>query len=452
MLHILYYLTAFFLLRSQSRAAALPQLPSPSSQLLPTTAAAGTSTAFSTAVQASLTSGYLQSQPIPSETPASTQPQNDGATDSNNRTCQFDTMQDFFDYAVTRGLNITVEVQNCQNLCVLAYGVGNPDLSGIGMMGAYTVQIILTILIGPAYRLLYLVLSPANEPPEAVTFRSFVEKLKVVQTAFSASNGAFVLASAVASLARLSQNPPIFEIAQMQAMAFLQVNSILVMLFCLIRPMSRRITRVLLYTVVFVLVLVVLALSHLSGSRRTNWKLASDGCARQSTDYDVITPVLYPSWAVAIIAVAGTGGFWLQSLKTNFERKQAHVVVFRMFMFLWILLIGLLMAGMLTGLIMMWRQRYYLHGLVGGEFEGDDWGFGQIAALFIWAPIPLEILYVVHDLAQKRYPNKHYLINPGIRSFLPRKAGNREQTALHGSQNEDKDISGSEVVTEVSVK
>lgn len=51
----------------------------------------------------------------------------------NERTCDFHTMNDFFDYTKNNGLNITLEVQNCQNLCLLTYGVGNPDLSGIGV-------------------------------------------------------------------------------------------------------------------------------------------------------------------------------------------------------------------------------------------------------------------------------------------------------------------------------
>lgn len=50
-----------------------------------------------------------------------------------DRNCDFSTMDEFFSHAHQNGLNITVEVQNCQNLCLLTYGVGNPDLSGIGV-------------------------------------------------------------------------------------------------------------------------------------------------------------------------------------------------------------------------------------------------------------------------------------------------------------------------------
>lgn len=331
------------------------------------------------------------------------------------------------------------------------------------MMSAYSIQVILTVLIGPAYRLLYLAWPPPEKPTKTVTFGWFVEELKRVQTAFSAANGFFVLACAVASIVSLHQNPAIFEIAEMQAMAFLQVNSILVMFFCLIRPMdSRRNARLLLYIVVFAFVLAVLSMSQLNGRRQTNWRLASDGCAQESTDYDVITPILYPPWAVAIIAVAGTVGFWLQPLKEKFRSRKAHQVLFQMLMTLWVLLIGLMIAGMVTGLVMMWRQRNHLHSVAGEQFEDDDWGFGQIAALFIWAPIPVEILFVLHgerpltidcccwdqadailndsDLFQKSYPHEHHRKIPLIRNLLHREGVNGEQTTPPDSQNEDKNL------------
>lgn len=323
-------------------------------------------------------------------------------------------MNDFFDYTKKNGLNITLEVQNCQNLCLLTYGVGNPDLSGIGvslgkqtfsifsinvvadwlflliqMMYAYSIQTGLTILVGPVYRILYLALAPAS---------SFIRDLKDIQTNFFSSNGFFVGSSAIATFANLSQNPSTFEVAEMQAMAFLQVNSILVTFFCMVvaQPMSRWAARVLLYCIVFVLVVVALGLSHLGSDSRANWRLASDGCAHSSTDYSVINPVPYPSWAVAIFTVAGTIPFWLQSLKEKFQADKLHKSLFRLLMTFWVLLIGLLTAGMVVGLTMMWRQRRHLRSLVRDQFEDDQWGFGQIAALTIWAPIVVELIYILN--------------------------------------------------------
>lgn len=264
-------------------------------------------------------------------------------------------------------------------------------------MYAYSIQTGLTILIGPAYRLLYLLMSGQKKSNiKSPLFLSFIEKLRHVQDLFFASNGFFILASAVASLVSLSQSPAIFEIAEMQSLAFLQVNSILVTFFCLVDSLSLFNARVLLHAVVFVVVIVALGRSQLSSTRRMNWRLASDGCAHGSTDYGVITPVPYPSWAAAIFAVMGMVAFWLMSLKEKFKGSKARAL-FRLIMFFWILLLGLMIAGMIIGVSMMWRQRRYLRSVAGDQFEDDVWGFGQVAALFVWAPIPLSLLGVFYS-------------------------------------------------------
>ncbi|KAL4988822.1 hypothetical protein BDW68DRAFT_85123 [Aspergillus falconensis] len=361
-----------------------------------------------------------------------------------DRKCDFDSINDFFSYATKNGLNITVEVQNCQNLCLLTYGVGNPDLSGIGMMYAYSIQTALTILLGPIYRLLYLALAPAS---------AFIRDAKDMQLNFFSSNGFFVGSSALASLAHLSQNPSTFEVAEMQAMAFLQVNSVLVTFFCIVvaQPMSRWGARVLLYIVVFVLIIVTLGKSHLNSDSKENWRLASDGCAHSSSDYSVINPVPYPSWAVAIFAVAGTVAFWLQSLKERFQADKLHKSMFRVLMVFWVLLIALLTAGMVLGLTMMWRQRRHLRSLARDKFEDDEWGFGQIAALTIWAPIPVELLYILNDLAQ-RGSSRWSRWNQTISLFFSPKAPKQERqsTPSSDSQPEIKIQGGNGRVVEIA--
>lgn len=364
--------------------------------------------------------GALPQRVSPSEVSSALTATSTGTSIRENRTCDFGTINEFFDYANKNGLNITVEVQNCQNLCLLTYGVGNPDLSGIGMMYAYSIQTGLTILIGPVYRIFYLTLAPAS---------AFIRDFKDVQTNFFSSNAFFVCSSALATIANLSLNPPTFEIAEMQALAFLQVNSILVTFFCLViaQPRSRWGARVLLYFVVFVLVIVALGQSHLGSDSRADWRLASDGCAHSSNDYSVIKPVPYPSWAVAIFAVAGTVGFWLESLKKRFQADKLHKSLFRILMVLWVLLIGLLTAGMVLGLTMMWRQRRHLRSLARDKFEDDQWGFGQIAALTIWVPVLVELLYILNDLAQRK--SKGWSdINQTISVFFSPKAVQQEMT------------------------
>ncbi|KAJ5600169.1 hypothetical protein N7450_001236 [Penicillium hetheringtonii] len=384
MLLFLHYLVVFALLHLQG-AAALPQRITPSE--------------FSS---------------VTSATPTGT------SVVENEGTCSFNTMNDFFDYANKNDLNITVEVQNCQNLCLLTYGVGNPDLSGIGMMYAYSIQTGLTILIGPVYRILYLTLAPVS---------SFVRDLKDIQTNFFSSNGFFVGSSALATLANLSQNPATFEVAEMQAMAFLQVNSILVTFFCLVvaQPISRWAARVLLYFAVFVLVIVALGKSHLGSDSKENWRLASDGCAHTSKDYSVINPV--------------------PLFKEKFQADKLHKSLFRLLMLFWVLLIGLLTAGMVVGLTMMWRQRRHLRSLARDQFEDDQWGFGQIAALTIWAPILVELLYILNadtcTLLQtwsNGSPKRWNRLNQAISIFFSPKASQEDKaTSRCNPQPEIKD-------------
>ncbi|KAJ5774947.1 hypothetical protein N7457_009843 [Penicillium paradoxum] len=363
----------------------------------------------------------------------------------NDRRCDFDNMNEFFSYAKKNRLNITVEVQNCQDLCLLTYGTGNPDLSGIGMMYAYSIQTGLTILIGPVYRLFYLHLAPVS---------AFLRDFRDVQMNFFSSNAFFVGSSALATLVNLPQNPSTFEIAEMQAMAFLQVNSILVTFFCLVvaQPISRWGARVILYFIVFVLVIVALGKSHLGSEGKENWKLASDGCAHASTDYSVINPLPYPSWAVAIFAVAGTVAFWLQSLKEKKSQKnKLHTSAFRLLMLFWVLLIGLLTACMVVGLTMMWRQRKHLRSLARDQFEDDQWGFGQIAALTIWAPILVELIYILNDLVQRKSERWHRVNEKISLSFSPKTLQEDETgTPISTPPLEMKQQGGNGRVTEVA--
>jgi hypothetical protein len=119
MLRKMYYFLAHLLLWP-SLAAALPQVVSQSSQAYLTAAASPTESP--TIQNTTSTSTTLQTS-----TPT------DNASNASSHKCDFDSMQNFFDYSAERGLDITIEVQNCQNLCLLVYGVGNPDLSGIGV-------------------------------------------------------------------------------------------------------------------------------------------------------------------------------------------------------------------------------------------------------------------------------------------------------------------------------
>jgi len=55
------------------------------------------------------------------------------ANGSDTYSCSFSSIYQVLAKADQGILNITQVVQSCQNICSLAWGVGNPDLSGIGV-------------------------------------------------------------------------------------------------------------------------------------------------------------------------------------------------------------------------------------------------------------------------------------------------------------------------------
>jgi hypothetical protein len=47
------------------------------------------------------------------------------------------------------GRNMSHLIQTCDSVCLLVYGAGNPDISGIGAMTSYAIQGLSTIILGP---------------------------------------------------------------------------------------------------------------------------------------------------------------------------------------------------------------------------------------------------------------------------------------------------------------
>lgn len=59
---------------------------------------------------------------------------------SDNPRCNYTDPMEFFQDAHDYGWNITEVVTECQNLCILSYGTGNPDLDGIGVSRTHTMS------------------------------------------------------------------------------------------------------------------------------------------------------------------------------------------------------------------------------------------------------------------------------------------------------------------------
>ncbi|EHK17822.1 uncharacterized protein TRIVIDRAFT_136014, partial [Trichoderma virens Gv29-8] len=315
--------------------------------------------------------------------------------------CNFTSIEAFFNYSTEHGLNITAEIEQCPNLCILTFGTGNPDLSGIGMMYAYSFQVALTIIFGPVLRGLDIF---DNSLPQWDVFylRKLFKEIIDVQTIFWESNGFLIMASAVATLVRMGQHPTIFEIAEMQILNFVQLNSLLVIFFCLIHPIARWWQRFLQFLLGFALATAALSQSQLSGHSETDWLQASLGCQNEPA-FRKVTPVPYNKAVVYAAAGLCILSFFAQTTTTVFPRIQQRPSLRRVLAILtvvWSLLTTLSLVGMVWGLVKLWGQRSELIKVAGPEFEDNEWGFGQVAALFTWLPIPVEISYKLNGMSE----------------------------------------------------
>lgn len=56
---------------------------------------------------------------------------------------------------------------------------------------------------------------------------------------------------------------------------------------------------------------------------------------------------------------------------------------------------GGLWIGVLYYTIAMERKRHIMHEVTGADFADNQWGFGQVIALLLWAPLLVQILYYI---------------------------------------------------------
>ncbi|KAK4065843.1 uncharacterized protein Triagg1_8395 [Trichoderma aggressivum f. europaeum] len=202
----------------------------------------------------------------------------------------------------------------------------------------------------------------------------------------------------------MGQHPTIFEIAEMQMLNFVQLNSLLVIFFCLIHPISRWWQRFFQFLSGFALATAALSQSGLSGHSETDWLQASLGCQNEPA-FRKLTPVPYNKAVVYAAAGLCIISFFAQTATTVFPRiKQRPSLrrVLTIMAIVWGLLTTLSLVGMVWGLVKLWDQRGELIKVAGADFEDNEWGFGQVAALFTWLPIPVEISYKLNDWMKER--------------------------------------------------
>ncbi|KAG4444080.1 hypothetical protein IFR05_000433 [Cadophora sp. M221] len=105
-------------------------------------------------------------------------------------------------FFISDQLNITEVVTACPEHCKLAWGTGNPDLSGIGVFISYALQLVICIVLGPGHIVLYRCFNQSRH-----------DYLESIQLVALNTTILFALPVAIASFTYLKTGPDLFEMA-----------------------------------------------------------------------------------------------------------------------------------------------------------------------------------------------------------------------------------------------
>ncbi|KAF2427399.1 hypothetical protein EJ08DRAFT_651458 [Tothia fuscella] len=349
--------------------------------------------------------------------------------------CNYTLVGDVLNAAVKHNLSVAEIVRQCDGICALAWGIGNPDLSGVGAYISYICQAVLTILFGPMY-ILFLPIkffkSPFKEvveqtphPKEPVSTKyriAFhnIDKVRAIQRQFCDTSALFSIPVAVATLVRLRQGATIFEMAFMQplmAMQFLgSISNAIARLMSYFwfqeaglseRRSGRRYRRYLqkirpfiipvFYSIIHTALFVAYQTRSTSMCSTTAALSATQDLFSACSVYNGVVPEIGDSTSGFILVVA-----WILVVVTVTGLSPLMVLMAARYP-PWAVLAPLgLCGGVLYCMVDMHRKRETIQALVGIEYQDNEWGFGQVLAVFLWAPFIISWI----DIMLKRKSNR----------------------------------------------
>lgn len=330
-----------------------------------------------------------------------------------NTSCSFPSINDLLAQAEAGQVNITTVVSTCQGICSMAWGAGNPDLSGIGLIVCYVFQAVLKILFGPLFCIFY------GQFREKFT-KDTNEKLGELHDTFLDTIAQFSVPVAVATVIRFHQNPPFYEINFMHSLTTMQFLSLL----------STAVTAGIFdkrKNPIRIIVICIYGLFDfgfymgLVGGLRTStakWEAMNElgeACKAYGTllpGFEAIKKLrpLVPHIKKGQVWDMSSALSQFRSLLIIFGFLLAAIVclciVVVVMAILWgifegkiIGMIGLmsfgLSIGMLVELVRMEEARTFMQDITGSNFADNEWGFGQVVSLFLWVPACAEAIYIL---------------------------------------------------------
>lgn len=329
-------------------------------------------------------------------------------------------------------LNIADEVAKCPDVCALAWGSGNPDLSGVGANASYILQTILTFLCGiilcAVYELRgsrYLNLSDRTQ-----------KHISNIHNAFLDINAQFSIPVAIAAVIRFHQNAPFYELAFLRALTTMQFMSLLstAVTSGLFKGDYRRGTKRIVVIVLYGILEFGFYIGLIAGLIRnqSSWTTINDlsnACSAYGHIFpwikqlplahvhlpkisakDFFNPASKSGWKFGLII---TGFVIAGMLALALACFVVPAVFYGLYMILsgqedWRYLnlpVSLAFAiAMLVELVELERLRNIMKAVAGEDFQDNEWGFGQVIALFLWMPLIIQYFYSISRFSSNPKP------------------------------------------------
>ncbi|KAK3354006.1 hypothetical protein B0T25DRAFT_224006 [Lasiosphaeria hispida] len=336
---------------------------------------------------------------------------------SNQAQCDnFTTITDFLNNAVAGSVNITEAVGRCPETCGLIWGSGNPDLSGIGAYISYILQSIFTFIFGPVFVTIFACFLKPGGIRDDSNRKVYEPLVGLITTQLDTSVG-FSIPVAIAAIVRLRQSPPFYEIAFLESLLTSQFLSLLAICLGLgvlklyeDESKGRRIVSIIICCLVeFALYMVLIRYLRTSQGMWAAIQELGGACSLygsilpgfqyfqnhqflpQITAAQFFNPFDFSNWtntakfAWTIIGLILAGATALCILCAAVGGLFASISSGEP------ISLGLLSLGLSIGsaycTAQMSHKRDAMRAILGDQFQDNEWGFGQVVAICLWAPL-----------------------------------------------------------------
>jgi len=320
--------------------------------------------------------------------------------------------------------NISLLVESCPNVCLLVFGAGNPDMSGIGAsstqassckinadfiqaMVSYIIQGIAVFFFGPVIAVAALVFR-LDLSSQATRKPGFTTLLAKISLGINQGASFIALSICIACIIRIKQAPPMAEIFFIAWLGrfqlFVSIGAVWAS-WLLYRFDHRRVISILgCFVLVYVMLCISESMSAFPTSQGRTFENFSHYCIKESRYlfamdaknakvkvFNLKTRLILFILLIVPITFMATHRFFqgaVSSLAVYFNTSPSRIMSFVFippYTVIWIYQCSEMAFN-------LYHLRREIKRFAGDLYQDEQWGFGQVTILLLWASVVNDIV------------------------------------------------------------